>query len=397
MKRILSLTLAALMLLCLCACNDQTDAPTTPTGSRPASPLYAIDSYTASNDAVAAAMDNVFGTVGTQELTVRLLQIAYWTEYSTFVRSYGNYVTTLGLDPNAPLDAQPCKSMGGGTWQQYFLKQALATLHEYFAMEQAAKSKGVSLPDDLAADVEDLPNQLKLAAEEEGFASADALVQARFGPGCTAEDYCEYFRLSIYSYYYYSKCLDEMVITDQMVQDYFNENTQALASSGIVKDGVLTYTCRNLLVPLKDGDWDKCQADAQALWDNWLAGEKTEEAFAALATQHSKDQENAHQGGLREGLMAQSNLDEAVVSWYSDPARQSGDCQLIKCKDGYEILYFCGAVEYWFFMCRTAVRNVTSEQIRQDILDAHSLQVDYTRILLSDMELSVDTGDVPTE
>ena len=397
MKRILALILAVLMVLCLCACHTESSAPTQPTTSRPAGPLYEIDSYSATDDAVIAAMDNVFGSVGERDLTVRLLQIAYWTEYSTFVRSFGNYVTTLGLDPNAPLDTQQCKSMGGGTWQQYFLREALATLHEYIAMEQAAKSEGIVLPQDLAAEVDDLPNQLNQAAEEEGFESADALVQARFGPGCTAEDYCQYFYLSIYSYYYYSKCLDEMIITDQMVQDYFNANTQALASSGIVKDGVLTYACRNLFVPLKDEDWDKCQADAQTLMDKWLAGEKTEDSFAALGKEHSKDEENAHLGGLRDGMMELSNLDKAVVQWYLDPARQIGDCELIKCANGYDILYFCGTEEYWHFMCRTAVRNVTSDQIRQEILDSHSLQVDYTKILLSNMELSVDTGDIPTE
>ena len=394
MKRIFALLLAALMVVCLFACDSETDDPTTPTGPTGPTrtgPLYDIASYSASDDAVIAAKDTVVGQIGDYELTVRLVQIAYWTEFFAFLESQGDYVITLGMDPTAPLDTQQFTAVGC-TWQQFFLNEALNTLHEYIAISAEGHSKGVSLPEELQKQVDSIPEDLKQTAEEQGFASADELIRKQYGPGCTAEDMQSYMYLNIYSYYYYSKCVSELTITDEMVNDYFNKYELDLSYSGIVKDGEVTYICRNIYIPLEEEDWDKCETEAQAMMNKWLASEQTETAFAALATEFSKDGETAPNGGLRDGMVALSNLDKAVVSWYMDPARQIGDTELIKCADGYDILYFCGTEEYWHYMCRLAVRNVTSEAIRQEMVDRCPIQVDYSKILLSNIDLSAIIG-----
>ena len=390
MKRLIAFSLAVLMVLGLCACTEQ--EPTETTRPWPSGPLYEIESYTASDEDILAALDTVIGYVGDRELTLRLLCIAYWTEYTSYMQSYGSYVYTLGLDPYAPLDSQTIPGIGG-TWQQFFLKSALDTLHEFAAITQEGLSKGEQLPEDMQQQLDQMIADLQPAAEEMGYATAEEMLRAQYGPGCTVDDMYQYLYLSAYSYFYYTSCLEKLVIPDEQVQNYFNDNELDLSYSGIVKDGRLTYVCRNIFVAVEEEDWDKCETEAQAILALWRSGEMTEEAFSALALEHSQDGETAPLGGLRDGMTELSNMGEDVVAWYMDPARQIGDYQLFKCEDGYDLLYFCGTEEYWHYMCRLAVQNLTSEAVRQEMLDLHPLQVDYTKILLSDIELDSDTEE----
>lgn len=396
MKRIFALLLTAVMLLTLCACNDTpAGGSTNPTGTTiptPTGPLYDRNTYSASDEAVIAAMDSVFGTVGSRDLTSRLLQIAYWTEFSTFVENYGNYIVILELDKHAPLDSQVCKPYGG-TWQQYFLNETLKTLHEFLAMAQAADADGCVLPDVMQEELDGLLAELDAAAKEQGFADADALVRNQYGPGCTAQDFYDYIYLSYLSFYYYNVRLDAVQITDQMILDYYTRYQNELNKQGVVQDGSVVYTVRNLLVPVEGEDWDKAETAARDLLDQWLAGEKTEHSFAALAKEHSKDETTNFNGGLMEGLTDFVTLDQAVVDWYISPDRKVGDCELIKTEIGYELVYFCQPEENWHYQCRLAVTNVTSEEVKAQILQEAPLNVDYSRIVLADLDLTVEELD----
>ena len=85
---------------------------------------------------------------------------------------------------------------------------------------------------------------------------------------------------------------------------------------------------------------DAAQAEAQALLDQWAAGEATEESFAALAEANSDDSGSASDGGLISGISANSSLVTSFRDWAMDPDRQPGDTGLVESDYGWHVMYY---------------------------------------------------------
>ena len=68
-----------------------------------------------------------------------------------------------------------------------------------------------------------------------------------------------------------------------------------------------------------------------------MAGEKTEDAFAALAVKYSED--NAEAGGLYTEV-CKHEMDEAFEDWCFEAGRKPGDIGIVKTEYGYHIMYF---------------------------------------------------------
>jgi len=112
------------------------------------------------------------------------------------------------------------------------------------------------------------------------------------------------------------------------------------------------YTSRNIrmiqiAVNTETGteeDWTSAQEEAQSYLDEYLAGEKTPEAFGAIATKHTDD---GVEGGLHENV-GNADIVYAVNQWLYDDARKVGDAELVKASDGWYVALYCGEGErYW--------------------------------------------------
>ena len=93
------------------------------------------------------------------------------------------------------------------------------------------------------------------------------------------------------------------------------------------------------------------EESAQAVLDEYLAGEQTEEAFSALAILKSTDNSTANNGGLLTGLY-KGYYDESFEGWCYDSARKAGDVTVLEAVNGWHVIYFvetmdlpCWAVE----------------------------------------------------
>ncbi len=86
------------------------------------------------------------------------------------------------------------------------------------------------------------------------------------------------------------------------------------------------------------------KAQAQAILDEFNAGEKTADAFGALAEEHSadgRDQEGNLQtpGGLYEKIK-KGDMVKPFEDWCLDPARKEGDTGLVQTDYGWHVMYF---------------------------------------------------------
>ena len=107
----------------------------------------------------------------------------------------------------------------------------------------------------------------------------------------------------------------------------------------------------------------KAKDAAQAIYDEWLAGEATEESFAALANEHSTDPGSNTIGGLYENVYPNEMVAE-FNDWCYDESRQPGDHAIIETDYGYHIMYFSGYSE-------TNYRDylITQELIAEDMAE----------------------------
>lgn len=115
-----------------------------------------------------------------------------------------------------------------------------------------------------------------------------------------------------------------------------------------------TVSVRHILVKAQDTDGDGTYSDKElevaynavkAIEDEWLAGEKTEDSFAALATLRTEDQGSAEKGGLYEDIHKGQ-----MVSGFEDfcfAGHQKGDYDIVlgssDAYTGYHLIYFVGA------------------------------------------------------
>lgn len=94
-----------------------------------------------------------------------------------------------------------------------------------------------------------------------------------------------------------------------------------------------------------DEEWQAAYDEAQAILEEYNAGDKTELSFALLAEEYSDDTAttSAGQGGLfggaYEGVTPGSSA-ENFENWALDSSRQYGDVDIVQTEYGYHIMFF---------------------------------------------------------
>ena len=128
-------------------------------------------------------------------------------------------------------------------------------------------------------------------------------------------------------------------------KDYFTQvdvrHILIMPEGGTTTNGVTTYT---------DEAWEACRQKAQAIYDTYLAGKKTEKRFIDLAKEHSEDG-NASTGGIYENVSKYTMVEE-FDAWIFDKTRKPGDTGLVKTQYGYHIMYFVhrdSALNDWLY------------------------------------------------
>lgn len=118
------------------------------------------------------------------------------------------------------------------------------------------------------------------------------------------------------------------------------------------------------------------KAEAQALLDEWKAGEATAESFGALANEHSDDSGSNTNGGLYT-YVSQGDMVTNIDNWLFDPARQTGDVELIENSGddaryyGWHVVYFEKPEEpAWKGTAIDAKKSVDQSQWLTEVVDS---------------------------
>lgn len=369
----------------------------------PENNVYYKDSYSVSDKKAMAQREKVVATLGGQSLTNGQLQIYYWMNVYDFLENYGYYAVYMGLDYTQPLDQQQYPE-GGGTWQQFFLDDSLKSWQTYQAMSLMAKEKGYTLDASMQENLDSLRSTLASSAVQNGFSSIDAMLQSDMGPGCTYDDYYTYMEIYYTGYMYFSKMYSQVDTSDAAIDAYFAANEATLKTNGVTKESGNLFDVRHILIAIEGGtkddagnttysdeDWENCRVKAQALLDQWLEGEHTEETFSKLASEHSTDGGSKTNGGLYTDLNEDTSFVEEFVDWYMAEGRQVGDYGLIKTTYGYHLMYCSDIEAEWIAACRDGLLSDASNDILTSATEAYPMEVTYKDIVLGVVDLSSAT------
>ena len=127
---------------------------------------------------------------------------------------------------------------------------------------------------------------------------------------------------------------------------------------------------RHILIQAEDTDGDgsfseeeiKAAADeAQSVYDDWEAGDATEDSFAELANERSDDTGSNTNGGLYENV-AKGAMVDPINEWLFEDGRKEGDTTVVSYEGSYtgtHVLYFAGEddMTYAHRQADTALRS----------------------------------------
>lgn len=353
-------------------------------------------SYTVSDRRAIRNADEVIATVGDLTLTNGELQIYYCIQAAEFITNYGDYLSYFGLDYKSPLDKQYFSEKDGITWQQKFMESALETWYMYAVMQMAAEDEGYVLGEELKQSLDQLHEKLEEVALKNDYSSSQEMVASDFGGACTADAYLNYMRDYYMGVDYLGGKYDAFAPTQKEIEDYFTDNQTTLEESGIKKDAGKYVDVRHILIQPKSAEgkttytpaeWDACKASAQAILDQWLAGEATEKTFGELANKYSEDPGSSIKGGLYTQV-AKGDMVTEFDNWLFDQNRKTGDYDLVKTKFGYHIMYFVGIEDIWISEIRDIIAGGRVDAYIEEVKASYPMEVNYKKIVLGKPALS---------
>ena len=354
----------------------------------------------------------VIAQIGDTKLTNEALAVWYWAAAAQYQASG----KTPAPDFDAPLDSQPCEAEGTvGSWQQYFLRQALNAWHTAAALNQQSLEVPLNLEPEYQPDPEkyatymdgmpatqflygynrfyspntmhqayldSLPDTLKALAGEKGFGDTAAMAQDAFGT--TQAALTDMAQLLNRSYMYfttltYDLSQPEVAYTESTDGDYLVNIKHILLKT----DG---KTAEETLAAFRKEAKTRLQPLTQT-------EQKSEAAFKDLAHLYSQDEASALDGGGY-NRVKKGELPAELDAWCFDPARQSGDTTAIADDDGVHILYFSGRLEE--AQIAAADKSLASQEagLLEQARTAYPVEFAYDQIALPEGKTAISAADL---
>ena len=137
---------------------------------------------------------------------------------------------------------------------------------------------------------------------------------------------------------------------DTTVAAYGEKGYYAVLFHSRSRNDYHTVSVRHILVDSEE--------KANDILKQYNDGEKTEDAFAALAVANSTDPGSASNGGLYSNIYKGQMVSE-FENWCFDPARQSGDTGIVESSNGYHVMYFVetNPQPYWYYKADLDLKN----------------------------------------
>ena len=166
--------------------------------------------------------------VGDAKYTVADVNYEYQSSYMQFVQSYGDYLSMF-LDTSKPLSEQDCMlDPDGGTWDDYFKKNAETTLIQTTAFYKAAADAGYQLTEEEQSQIDSVINSYETYGKMYGYTDVDGYLAANFGAGNNEKTVRRHLGQQMLIERYLNDLYDSYAFTDQEKDAYYAEHADSL-------------------------------------------------------------------------------------------------------------------------------------------------------------------------
>lgn len=342
--------------------------------------------YTVSDRKAKSSAGKTIATINGTKLTNADLQVYYWMQVYNFLKSNSSAIDTAhGLDTQVAASSE-----AGWTYQQYFLDAALKNWRMYYALCQEAEANDFELEADLVAYLDGLAESVETLAKDNGFQTADELLQHDLGAGATLEAYLGYMRNYYSGFAYYGSLAEQTQATEDQVNAFYEENKESFDAQGIQKDDSIYVNVRHILLkPTDDTDEAKeaCKKQAEDLLNQWLAGDRSEDSFAELANTHSADPGSNTVGGLYE-YVTEGRMVQTFNDWCFDASRKTGDYGIVETSYGYHVMYFCESFPVWYVHAESGAVNQIINDLIDGMMEKYPVDFQYSKMVLGNVDLA---------
>ena len=257
-------------------------------------------------------------TVGSHEIQKAEFDYYYYSSLNSFASTYGSYLSYFGLDTSKPLDQQQYSDTM--TWDDYFQQQAVNQLKNVYALTDEANEKGFEY--DASSDYDDMVTSIQSYAQQQGV-SADEYCKSVFGSDATLEGIKPYVEMSGLASAYYNDIEDNIEVTDDEINTYYDEN----------KDN---YDSVDYRVCKIEADMPEEETEAETEAQTETAAESTSETTAESASEtavtESQTETESETMSAEESEAAAKAEEEAKAAAMAE-AKAKADEMLSKIKD----------------------------------------------------------------
>lgn len=168
----------------------------------------------------------------------------------------------------------------------------------------------------------------------------------------------------------------------EILVDEENSRCYVAVFRGRERSEDLDYSVRHILITgdsleLPEGETateEQLRAKAQEILDSW---DGTEDGFASLAEEHSKDGGSNTNGGLYENV-PKGRMIAAFQDWCYESGRKTGDTGIVyDSSTGAHIMYFVGYGDtpYWYYACETELFNAAYSKWQSEMTNSVTAEV----------------------
>jgi len=303
-------------------------------------------------------------TVGDLKVSEPEWAFYFYTEYTNFVSTYGQYAAYgdlfgLGFDftkspfeqeGDSPYPVDEDDKEGPKlSWEGFFSKRTNSTLQAGRAAYAEAVKAGVTLSDEDKATLEERMEEVRQSAQRNAV-SISALLRMQYAPGVTERFYRKFLERELVVNAYQKQMQEEWRAnyTDDMLQKEYNEDPSAYDQVDL---RVYPFPKEKLVA--EEGESEAALQARQAAEDakarreaeQFLAPVWTTEAgFIAAAAALAPEGEEADPAATLVPRAKKADLvskyqSEELAAWAFDPARQAGDSGLVESDTAFYAVY----------------------------------------------------------
>ncbi len=221
----------------------------------------------------------------TEHFKVDDAMMGYFTYlyYMNFYNTYGAYASSFGLTPGYPLSGQSPNG-ASETWLQYFARMSTEDVTGLLVYAEAAHEEGLTLTDEMRADIEEEITNFKTSCQESGHTISSLFANVLGLSGINENDIRRGMEITTLATKKQEDLLNAHTYTDEEIDAYYNEH-----KTSFTRVDYMTYEVKSDLTKV-DQTSETFEEDLQALYAETKASAEelsrtgTEEAFKAWIT-----------------------------------------------------------------------------------------------------------------